>query len=181
MRTTALLIGLATLAFGQPAHADKFDSTLDVSLATSGTMLHVDADRLRVQWLAPGATGRIGMSLEGFRFGAGIGFFGAPASPAPGFRGPLWGIPIELYTGYAFGRARKLQPYIELRASVTHLFAPTQTEMATAWAFSIMPRVGVRIPLNEYFFIDVGAGVGAGAERVQITWALGIPIPTANL
>lgn len=188
MRKVALLIGLVALALTRPARADKFDSTLDVSLATSGTLLHVDAERLRGQWLATGAAGRVGLSLEGFRFGGGIGFFGVPGvtSMQQGFRGAVWGIPMELFAGYAFGSARKLQPYVELRASATHLFAPMaaamgESEMVSVWTLSLTPRIGFRVPLSEFFFFDFGVGAGAGAERVHVFWALGLPIPTRNL
>ena len=139
-RTVPFFLGV--LAFTQPARADKADSTLDISLSATGTLLHVDADRMRGQWLAPGTAGRIGMSLEGLRFGAGIGFFGVPGatSSAQGFRGPVWGIPIEIFAGYAFGSARKLQPYIEVRGAATHLFARMTTETGATDIASIDRR-----------------------------------------
>ena len=119
------------------------------------------------------------MSLEGFRFGAGIGFSGTPTVSGPGV---VWALPIEAFAGYAFGRARPgLQPYVELRASAAHVFSPREGEIPSVWAFSLVQRAGVRVLLSQYFFFDFGVGVGIGAERAQIMWALGLPIPTANL
>ena len=112
--------------------------------------------------------------------GVAIGFFGTPAIPA-GYEGPLWGVPIELSAGYAFGSARNVRPTLDVRASATHVFAPTTKAMITDWAFSIMPRIGVHIPLGDHLFCDFGVGVGAGAERIHFSWAFGMSLPTANL
>ena len=35
--------------------------------------------------------------------------------------GPLWGIPLELGLGYAFGDPRDVRPYLEVRSGVTVL------------------------------------------------------------
>jgi hypothetical protein len=175
-----VLIGLAWFLIAPAAWADTSDRTLDIAVGATNTLVLVNGDRLRGQWVAPGGTYRIALTLQGVRLGAAIGFFGVLATPA-GYQGPMWGVPIELSAGYAFGSAGGPRPYIDVRASATHVFAPMEREMVTDWAFSIMPRIGVHIPLGDYLFCDFAVGAGAGAERVQFAWAFGMSLPTKNL
>jgi hypothetical protein len=175
-RASAIVFGF--LALPSVARADKFDSTLDIAATATSALVQTGGD-LAGQWFATGLVDRIGLSHRGLRLGASFGFLGAPsASTTPG---TIWGVPFEAFAGCAFGKARRPQPYVELRASAIHVFSPTNSGVPSTWAFSLMPRIGVRIPLGEYFFVDFGVGAGVGAEKIHISWGFGIPIPTANL
>ena len=159
-----------------PAFADKLDSTLDIAATSTSSLLRGGGD-LPGQWFATGLVERIGLTFHGLRLGGSFGFLGVPSDATK--PATIWGVPFELSAGWAFGRARP-HPYVELRASAIHLFSSTDHGVPSTWAFSLVPRVGMRIPIGD-FFLEAGVGVGIGAERFQMSWSFGFPIPTANL
>jgi len=176
-RAIAIGIGLAFAFEAGSARADKFDSTVDIAGTLTTALVQTGGD-LPGQWITTGVVDRIALSHHGLRLGASFGFLGVPS---PSALGTVWGIPFEIFGGWAFGSARKPQPYLELRGSAIHVFCPTDHGVPSTWVFSLVPRVGVRIPLGEFFFLDFGGGAGFGAERFQLSWGFGLPIPTANL
>ena len=174
----AIAIGLGLFTSASVARADKFDSTLDIAATLTSSLVQTKND-IAGQWLATGLVDRVGLSHHGLRVGASFGFLGVAGESAT--PGTIWGVPLEVYAGWAFGNARNPQPYFEVRGSAIHIFSLTPSGVPSTWGFSLVPRIGMRVPLGEYFFVDFGVGVGVGAERIQMSWGFGMPIPTANL
>jgi hypothetical protein len=172
-----MVVSSIALCASEARASDKFDSTLDVSLGALSTV--TDAG------VGLGGAARGGFTLDGFRVGAGLGIarFGSipngvsldgewRAGPDP-----AWCLPLEIYAGITIGRARALRPYFELRVTDTYFWSTT-----SAWLFGVSGRAGFRVPLSEYFFADLGGGVGfTGPERASLVLSLGLPIPLANL
>ena len=218
-----LLVALLSLASSLPARAwagDKLDETLDVEVTQGATWLETDSltlapaitadpppsltratPRLEGAGVASLTRGRLLLSLEGVRFGAGVGFL---AASGPSLHhtelpdgvlmegGLLWGVPLEAFVAYAFGPAREVRPYLEVRGGLTVLQArlrashPGQGDLGGGDFAALLPSVGGRsgalVPLSEYFFLDLGVGYGfVGPERLSLFVGLGLPIPLANL
>jgi hypothetical protein len=161
----------AALTASCPAEAsDKFDTTLDFSVHGETGLLDDGAVTL-------GPKGRAGYTLNGFRFGAGVGLIRIADYDA-------WGLPTELFAGYAVGHAEGLRAYADLRATATHVFPsshPNAPQPSDRWLLGLGPRLGLRGPIGEYFFFDLAVSAGFGPERFGVSWGLGIPIPTSNL
>lgn len=141
------------------------------------------------------------LSIEGVRFGLGAGFMGAEdlrlehdrlAGGRSFTRGRVWGLPFEGFVGYAFRSGEKVRPYLEAQAVVTVLMAQAELRdpqlgslgraRMHASVLEVVGRVGVLIPMGEYFFLDAAVGrtmLGPGQWVASV--GLGIPIPTANL
>jgi hypothetical protein len=144
---------------------------------------------------------REGWHFDGFRFGSGVGLLtvdglalahqpldgGAWVEP-----GRLWGMSFELFAGYAFGDAREVRPYLEARGSFTLLETQLELQLpngqsgGTTGYQAYVPGVGlsagILVPLNEYFFADVGVEVDLyGALRFAPFVGIGLPIPQSHL
>jgi hypothetical protein len=204
----ALPLGLGLLLCAAEARADKFDETLDVSLHGRASWFEADAlglspapayDAPLLEKAAPRLTGtgrgyatvlRANLSIEGFRFGLGMGVMTVAGltfeADEPLETGHLWGVPFEAFAGYAFGSGRDVRPYLELRGTLTALQLGLSTEdygaPFNAYAPGLAARGGVLIPLSEYLFLDAGLGAGmVGPERFTLDVGLGLPIPLSNL
>jgi hypothetical protein len=206
---TASTVALGVLLSGPLAHADKFDETLDLSLQLRSSWYEADDLRLKpspaydarlIEATTPTLTGvgrsyggslRAGFSIDGFRFGIGVG-----AMSVAGLRlesssealsaGRLWALPLEAYAGYAFGSGLEVRPFLEARGTLdlvgADLSVPEYGAPFHVFVPGVALRGGLRVPLGEYFFADAGLGAGVvGPERVTLDVALGIPIPLDNL
>jgi hypothetical protein len=202
----ATLVGM--LAQGE-ARADKFDDTLDLSLHARGTWFEADQLELvpapgyrfaAIEAANPRLDGvgksfalgvRGNLSLDGFRFGLGVGVSAVQgmafeADDGALVPGRLWGAPAEAFIGYAFGDVREVRPYLEARGTLTILqLTLDDGEISVpfnAYAPGVATRGGVLVWINEYFFFDLGVNVGiVGPERFAIDTGLGLPIPLSNL
>jgi len=207
----ATLVAASLLATAEDARADKFDETLDISLHYRASWfeakdlglspspgydqpdLEAGAPRLTGVGRGHAAVVRANLSIDGFRFGLGTGLMTVDglelASDAGGVTaGRLWGAPAEAFLGYAFGRGREVRPFLEARGTLDVMQLGLSTSRGdvsapfNAYAPGLGLRAGVLVPLNEYFFVDTGLGLGiVGPQRVSIDVGLGLPIPLANL
>ena len=196
------------------------DETLDIALRLSGGWADVDGLSLRAAPLdeapdlveaadlhllgrGPGFSGMLrgNIQLSGFRVGAGFGYAAVDgltlghmplADGATLHADRLWGMPFEIFAGYAFRFWEEVQPYVEARGSLTILqtrIEANHPELGSlgstafnGYAPGIGMSVGVLVPINEYFFFDAGGSVDLiGPTRLSLHAALGIPIPLANL
>jgi hypothetical protein len=151
-----------------------------------------------------GAVGRIGITYHWLRAGIDVGGHGAAfldlrhANTPDGLTldaGPLWGVPVEGYIGYILGDADEVRLFGELRGgfSVLHTQLTLRAGdrvIADAGYNAYYPnfdvRLGVRVPITDYFFFEGGVALSplpndVGPERGSIFVALGLPIPLANL
>jgi hypothetical protein len=197
----------ATVAAPLEARADKFDRTLDFSIHGRGTLTGGRALGLHGIGRVPEGFGnarvvgrgvdlapimRANLSLDGWRFGVGVGAGGyrgtqlhyRSRSAAPITAARVWSVPIEGFFGYAFRTGERVRPFLEARGSATFFGArtyPTDVRLR-GHALGVAARVGILWQLNEYFFIDAGVGrtiVGPGTWTACV--GLGIPIPLSNL
>jgi hypothetical protein len=162
------------------ARADKFDTTLDVSLGSRASWIDVDQamkppplgkgvgaieatqPRLVGNGYLVGGLLRGGLTLDGIHFGFGMGVTGAgnlsfvhlPAADglhvAPG---KIWGMPVEAFAGYTFGDAREIRGFVELRGGIT--IVQTRVELEH-------PGLGHlgHHPFNAYLYaLELRAGV----------------------
>lgn len=194
------------MSSGRPIEeGSKLERTLDLSfspyhrrLRIPGTLVSTDADagaRLRGDVAETGFSLRGGGTIDGVRFGLGAGLSAPsglrveqPLGGAGAVRpGRAFGTPIEAFVGYAYGSPRGVRPFVELRASAAWLHVPARGEAParstpSAFGASIGARAGALVWINQYFFADVGVGLGfVGAERFMGSVGLGVPIPFSNL
>ncbi len=188
--------------------SSKFDETLDFSLGAhlggidvqSGLFLVQDSptrprqavivdDALTRRADTFGAMLRGNLSISGIRAGVGLGAYRVSGLSASGAAVHARGMGIggEVFLGYAHGR--DIRPYVELRGVWNTLFMDFHRASdglaigdETTHDFGLGVRAGLLVALNEYFFVDVGAGHGLlGAENMHFSVALGLPIPLSNL
>lgn len=216
----ALTSMLVTTLVSRPAHADKMDERLDIALRLSGGWANVDslslhpapldeapdlveAGDLHLTGRGPAFSGTLrgNLHLNGFRVGAGVGYAAIDglalhhmplAGGATLHADRVWGMPFELFAGYAFPFWDEVQPYAEARGSLTILQTRIEaihpelgslgTTAFNGYAPGIGMTVGVLVDIHEYFFFDAGGSVDLiGPMRLSMHAALGIPIPLANL
>jgi hypothetical protein len=151
-----------------------------------------------------GGIGRLGFTLDGVRFGLGMGIVtatklrfthlplpeGMTAEP-----GPLWGVPFEGYLGYTIGDPDEVRGIVELRGALTILQTRVSVHDATlgslgdtplnAYLASLELRAGVRVPLENWLYLETGIGISPPVsdvfpERGSLFVALGLPVPTVN-
>ncbi len=147
---------------------------------------------------------RMGLSLDGLRVGVGLGLVGGYKM---GFKhrpfrdgitaevGGLWGANVEGWVGYAFFDHDDVRPFIDIRGAFTALqttVAISDQELGrlgeshlTALLGSLEIRAGLRLPMSDWLFAEVGVGISPlpsdiGPERGSVFVNLGLPIPTAN-
>lgn len=193
----------AVLAVPSPARADKFDETLDVSIHGRGTLTGGRAASLRGvdvpegfrdarfvgRGIAIAPVLRANLSLDGWRFGVGIGVGGYRATQlryrsrdASLTSARAWNVPAEAFFGYAFRTGERVRPFIEARGTATFIGARANDVRLRGHALGMAARVGVLVQLNEYFFVDAGIGRAfVGPDTWTACVGLGIPIPLANL
>ena len=131
-------------------------------------------------------------SREGLRGGLGFGFFGASGLDMPHQRlasglsvegTGLWGVDVEAFLGKGF-RAPPIYPYIDMRLAFDALQVNLELKSDAHGLFSsttydvlsltLGPRLGVFIPVDHTFFLDVSASYGVfGAERATFFVGLG--------
>lgn len=163
-----LPIALALLALPRSARAD-LDETFDVS----GHVAHGSATVHDEATTATGLGMRMGVTFGAARFGSGIQ--GQAAELAGERAGWLSG---EAYAAYAPNGYWQLRPSIELRAHVDRIAAGGDVTVLGG----VGPRFGVLLPIDEYFFVDVGLSHDViGPEGFRGTIGLGLPIPLSHL
>lgn len=169
-----LLPFVAALLFAAPASA-SLNKTLDIS----GHAVRLNTAGFGGEaYDANGVSMRMGDTIGPMRIG--IGFNGyAPeisCACAPGTRAGVFG--LEAFIGYAPNGYWEMRPFIELRAHGDRLQLGGEKKITSG----IGPRVGVLIPLSEYFFFDIGIGRDlVGPETLRATVGLGLPIPLSHL
>jgi hypothetical protein len=213
MQTRLFWLALAGLLSTSPAAADglsdKFDETLDLSLDIRAGLLGGrdlftgaednparvrDGARLSGVGEAIGATLRGGLTLDGLRFGLGLGAFrveGLSLADAPL---EVWGLGLEgeAFLGFTAKRFSSARPYIELRADARLITLGVERSEQGGGAFGLGDlsargfgagvRAGLLVPLSEYFFLDIAAQYDALGDRAGgLSFGLGLPIPTDNL
>ncbi len=214
---------IAALSLGAgPARADKMAETLDISLSSRVSWVEIQRpmttaplaegsdviDASRPHLFGTGAlmggVARFGATLDGVRFGAGVGvvtvaglaFQHVPLPEGMAVEtGGIWGAPFEGYLGYAFGDARGVRPLLEVRGGVTVLQSeavlrdPVLGTLGSAplnvYLANLELRAGVRIPIGDLLFFEGGVGVSVlpvdiGPERGSLFFAFGLPVPFAN-
>jgi hypothetical protein len=169
--------------------------------ATGPSLLEGDSVRLNGTGDFWGGVYRTGATLGGWRFGAGVGFGGVHglsyvARPLPDNWslkvGNIWAGMMELYGGYAWGKYKNVRPYLEIRGGLTFLQSqiglihPVYGELGAsphnAYLGVLSGRVGLLVPLSEYFFLDMAVGYGiVGQEKQSFVIGLGLPIPMSHL
>lgn len=163
-----LPLALALLALTPSARADM-NETFDVSgvFAHGGATVHDEATT------ATGLGTRMGVTFGAARFGSGI--YGQ-AAPLGGERA-RW-LSAEAYAGFAPNGYWQLRPSIELRAHADRIEVAGDVTVLGG----VGPRFGVLLPLDEYFFVDVGLSHDLiGPEGFRGTIGLGLPIPLSHL
>ncbi|MEZ4438741.1 MAG: hypothetical protein R3B72_06610 [Polyangiaceae bacterium] len=203
-----VFVAFAVLLASSSAGADKLDETLDLSLHGRSAWFEADQRALsaapeqtapRLEAAGPrlagtgrsfGGMARGNLSIDGLRFGLGLGFASVTDLRVDASldleAGRLFAVPLEAFVGYAFGSARDLRPFVEARGSLTILrlgLADGDLGAAfNAYAPGLALRTGVLVPLSLYFLFEVGGGAGiVGPERFTLDAGLGLPIPLANL
>lgn len=219
------LSGLAlALAFSvtTPARADKMSETLDISLSARAAWLEIHREmdvapaaegmdlltrsRPHLHGVGPlmGGTGRIGFTLDGVRFGAGVGvvtaasldFLHQPLGDGLSVEsGPLWGAPFEAYLGYTIGEPDEVRGLLELRGALTVLQTSVIVKDAVLGTLGDTPlnvylanleiRAGIRVPVGKLFYFEGGIGLSPlpaeiGPERGSLFFTIGLPVPTSH-
>lgn len=172
MRPVVAAAVLAACLGSAEAHA-RLDETLDVSLhATRGryTMSDPSLPPLDVHGLGA----RVGWTLTTLRFGGGAGLHelvGHTGSGHPFLASGELFVAVQMDPGCVL-------PFVELRAHVDHVHAGDRG----VTRLGLGPRVGVLVPLNEYFFLDLGLSMDlVGPETFRGVIGLGLPIPLSHL
>lgn len=206
----ALLVAVAVVAPREAQASDKLDTSLDLSLHGVFAVLDVDGLRLRPSGDEPselkgldarllgrttlmGFHQRVGMNLHGVRFGVGVGTLAAPTLRVRHDRRDLavnadsaWAIPLDGYLSFAPGDPRWFRPYGGVTGGATLLSTTLESGSPgvpyRAFTWGLSARAGVVLEINQYFFADLGGSLGLlGADVFQLSAALGVPIPLANL
>lgn len=180
-RIASLAASAALLLASGPARAD-LDHTLDLSLHASRSQADWNTVGSPAPFEARGVGGRLGVSRGELRFGGGLAV-DLPEqlrTPLPALVGRrAWVGSAEAFVGWAPGGYWRVRPTIELRAHVDRLFLGGG---GGALSLGLGPRIGVLVPLSEYFFLDVGVGRDlVGPEQLRATLAIGLPIPLSHL
>lgn len=218
---TGLAAGLG-LSVTAPAHADKMAETLDISISARAAWLEIHREmdvapaaegmdlltrsRPHLHGIGPlvGGTGRLGVTLDGVRFGAGVGivtaanldFLHQPLGDRLSVEsGPLWGAPFEAYLGYTIGDPDEIRALFELRGALTVLQTNVVVKDAVLGTLGDTPlnvylanleiRAGVRVPIGSLFYFEGGIGVSPlpaeiGPERGSLFFTIGLPVPTSH-
>src|SRR5687768_13096149 len=98
---------------------------------------------------------RIGATLVPFRYGWGANayFPQGTCECVAGTMAFLGG--GELFMGYAPGGFWSMRPFIEVRAHAERLTVGDRQMLV----WGVGPRLGVLMPLSEYFFVDAGLSI----------------------
>jgi len=154
------------LLLAAPAASASMNETLDISGHLTRTTIVAGGRAFD----ANGISIRTGQTQHALRYGYGLGVAAPPMKAA-------W-LTGELFVAYAPNGYGNLRPYIELRAHVDRL----QMGDASFNSLGVGPRVGVLMPLSEYFFVDIGVAKDViGSDEVRGTLGLGLPIPLSHL
>lgn len=213
---------LVALTCSSGAHADKMDETLDISLSSRFAWLQIHDEmqvapaaeevdvltnarpHLRGSGPLMGGTLRLGFTLDGVRFGAGLGVVTASGFDfqheplADGFSmspGNIWGAPIEGYLGYTIGDSGGVRGIFDVRGALTILQSNVTLKHETlgnlgdtplnVYLGSLEIRLGVRIPVDKVFYLEGGLGISPlpaeiAPERGSLFFAVGLPVPTSH-
>lgn len=184
-RSLAALVSLAPLAVGLTTTARataSLDETLDVSLHVARTRADWRSTGSPAPFDARGFGVRVGSTRDALRYGAGIDFAFPErlATPVPELVGRrAWVFQGEAFVGYAPGGYWHVRPNLELRAHADRLWLGQD---GGALGFGVGPRLSLLVPIDEYFFVDVGVGRDlVGPEQLRATVAIGLPIPLSHL
>ncbi|MBL8717254.1 MAG: hypothetical protein JNL79_14805 [Myxococcales bacterium] len=170
-----LVVGAAVLAAclgSTEAHA-RLDETLDVSVhATRGRFAMSDPSLPPLDVHGLGA--RVGWTLTTLRFGGDAALHDLVGHASGGHPFMATG---ELFVAVLMDPGC-LHPFVELRAHVDHVHAGD----LGVTRLGLGPRVGVLVPLNDYFFLDLGFSMDlVGPETFRGAIGLGLPIPLSHL
>ena len=144
------------------------------------------------------------ISMEGVRIGLGFGFMRSkdlkishhgmtsPREERGRMSTSTMILSSEIFVAYAIGDPRGVRPYIEVRGTWMMFRSNVETTDCqsgcadlrdyTGHVFGIVPRIGLLISINQYFFADLGASYGVvGPEEFAFSLGVGIPIPFSNL
>lgn len=151
-----------------------------------------------------GGIGRFGFTLEGVRFGFGVGvvtvsgldFLHTPYEDGISADvGGVWGVPLEGYLGYTIGDPEEVRGFFELRGAFTMLQTSVNVQHEAlgslgdthllAYLGSLEVRAGVRIPIDKNFFVETGIGVSPlpnhiAPERGSFFFGVGLPVQTSH-
>jgi hypothetical protein len=84
----------------------------------------------------------------------------------------------EIFMGYSPGGYWAMRPYFEARAHVERLEVGAVKKIFAGAG----PRLGVLVPIDEYFFVDAGMSIDVvGAEGIRGGIGIGLPIPLSHL
>jgi len=158
----------AALAWPLAARADM-NETLDISAHFARGAAVIDDEDTPTT----GFGFRTGLSFGEFRVGNGLSGHAADVS-----RGHVRWFSYEAFAAWAPNGYWHLRPSVELRAHVDRLAYGDQVSVLTG----IGPRFGVLLPIDEYFFVDVGVSRDLfGPEGFRGTFGIGLPIPLSHL
>lgn len=171
----------SSLLVAAPARA-SLEETLDVSLHLAQTHADWRSTGSPAPFDARGFGLRVGSTRDALRYGAGIDFAFPErlTTPLPELVGRrAWVFQGEAFVGYAPGGYWHVRPNLELRAHADRLWLGQD---GGALGFGVGPRISLLIPIDEYFFVDVGIGRDlVGPEQLRATIAIGLPIPLSHL
>lgn len=165
---------LALLLIATPASA-SLNRTLDPSLSAShGSVTESPVGSFPFNALSFRLAGTFGRLRAGY--GANAFFPQITCACEPGATAFMFG--GEGFIGYAPGGYWSMRPFFEMRAHVERLRVGDLQKTL----FGVGPRVGVLVPIDEYFFVDAGMSIDVlGHEGIRGGIGLGLPIPVSHL
>lgn len=155
------MTALAVLLLAAPARA-SMNETLDLSLHGA----HVGTERD----VASGLGYRLAFTFGPVRLGNGI--TGVRRDDGAGW------LSAEVFAAFAPNGYWHLRPSLELRAHADRVQLGSDVSLFAGAG----PRLGVLLPIDEYFFVDVGVSRDLlGPETFRGTIGIGLPIPLSHL